>query len=380
MRIAIVSPWAISQNAVGGTERFVMDLAESLSRIDHNTVQVYMFSGNGQVLNGVSYQSINLLGDDVPVDEYTLKENLGDFSLPETYRKLAERIESLIKADDFDVIHINTQLLLCAWTSKKRIFTVHTNPFEFRQAWGAESYPIMVELAKAQARNSLTTFTAPSRHYADLFSRLLDSPVLTIPHALATDRLLPSTSNEELCYKYNLTPQMIHILLPSRLEPVQKQPQLFFEALSYLPRSLVENLEIISSGVDPQYEQHQHRFEGMAKDKGYKVRFIRFDAMSEAYALADMVVLPSRSESFGYSALEALSLGIPTVMNRIPTFKEIADGNPQASFFDNNSQDLAEKLKELLSGRLSKSINLPTEWRQRYSIAQWAKAYEELLP
>ena len=49
----------------------------------------------------------------------------------------------------------------------------------------------------------------------------------------------------------------------------------------------------------------------------------RFDKMCDGYKVADIVMLPSKSESFGYSALEALSLGIVTILNNIPTYKEI---------------------------------------------------------
>ena len=40
------------------------------------------------------------------------------------------------------------------------------------------------------------------------------------------------------------------------------------------------------------------------------MKIIRFDDMSKAYKIANICVLPSKSESFGYSALESLSLGI----------------------------------------------------------------------
>ena len=42
--------------------------------------------------------------------------------------------------------------------------------------------------------------------------------------------------------------------------------------------------------------------------------------MSEAYKIANICVLPSKLESFEYSALESLSLGIYTILNDIPTF------------------------------------------------------------
>ena len=51
MKIAIVNTWAISKKAVGGTERFVMDLAKSFAD-NGNEVDVYMFSGNTHIEDG----------------------------------------------------------------------------------------------------------------------------------------------------------------------------------------------------------------------------------------------------------------------------------------------------------------------------------------
>ena len=44
MKIAIINPWFVSKDSIGGTERFVQDLAISMSRLK-NDVDVYMLSG-----------------------------------------------------------------------------------------------------------------------------------------------------------------------------------------------------------------------------------------------------------------------------------------------------------------------------------------------
>ncbi len=44
MKIAILSPWTVKPNSVGGTERFVIDLAESFVNAN-NKVDVYMLAG-----------------------------------------------------------------------------------------------------------------------------------------------------------------------------------------------------------------------------------------------------------------------------------------------------------------------------------------------
>ena len=50
MKIAILSPWTVRSNSVGGTERFVIDLAESFNNSGHE-VDVYMLSGNNYCKN-----------------------------------------------------------------------------------------------------------------------------------------------------------------------------------------------------------------------------------------------------------------------------------------------------------------------------------------
>ena len=93
--------------------------------------------------------------------------------------------------------------------------------------------------------------------------------------------------------------------------------------------------------------------------------------------MTDIVVLPSQSESFGYAALESLTLGIPTIMNDIPTFKEIAIGNEAAYFFRADAKELAGILERLLSDPHRK---VPNEaWVHRYALQSWVAEYEELF-
>lgn len=375
MKIAIISPWAVSSTAVGGTERFIIDLAESLHK-QGNTVDVYMFDGISHLSNHVRYLSIDLLDETIPVNEYTLRAHLGDFSLTETYSSLATAIESRIDVIEYDVIHLNTQLLLRAWQYKRRIFTIHTNPFEFKQAWGEASYETMLGIAKEEAPQ--VTFTAPSQYYADMFAEEIGTEVTCIPHAIDPSRLVPKKSKSELTMHYALDASKSHILLPSRLEPAQKQPWLLFDALQHISLSLCKKIEIISSGVDPQYQIFKKLYSQQANRRGVDVHFVKFDDMSDAYAMADVVVLPSKSESFGYAALEALTLGIPALLNDIPTFREIAANNESACFFRADARDLARLLETCLNEHFTR-ITPDSKWTARYSIDSWVKEYEELF-
>ncbi len=85
MKVAIINTWAISNKAIDGTERFVMDLDKALVQ-DKNEVDVFMFSGKSHFEDGVNYININLaqkLEKKVDVSKYKplwkyLKENNAD--------------------------------------------------------------------------------------------------------------------------------------------------------------------------------------------------------------------------------------------------------------------------------------------------------------
>lgn len=102
--------------------------------------------------------------------------------------------------------------------------------------------------------------------------------------------------------------------------------------------------------------------------------------MSEVYKIADMTILPSKSESFGYSALESLSLGIYTILNDIPTFHEIAENNEQHYIFKNDAFELKQKIHELLQNQDYLKRKMPTfEWQRRYDLKEFEKSYINLV-
>lgn len=376
MKVAIISPWAISKNAIGGTERFVTDLASGLVLLGHE-VTVFMLSGKRQRINNVEYMSLDIMGDGKIANEYDLREIMGDFSSESSFENLAKKVESLVDLTAFDALHVNSLLFLKAWRGKRRIFTIHTNPFEYRQAWGDEAYLKTLEVLRDEATDNKVTLTAPSLHYAQVFRRLVKAPVYCIPHAIDINRLECPENHSELLGKYGLDSSKITLLLPSRLEPVQKRPQALFNAIAVLPREKIDRIQIVSSGLDSQYARFRDKLTSFANRYGISATFVYFETISEAYALADAVVLPSKSESFGYSALEALSLSKITLLNALPTFKEIGVGNPNAHFFK-NTPALSEILDNLIEQRIVHE-NVPDIWRERYGIKGWGLKYEAML-
>lgn len=376
MKIAILSPWTVKPNSVGGTERFVIDLAESFTNANNN-VDVYMLAGEEYEKNGVNYKSIDLFDGMKSVDEYFLKKEFDNFNSKKSFEDLAKRIENKVSFKEYDMLQINSQLFLKVGENNKRIFTIHTNPFEYQLDWGETSFKIMLDLIKEEKNNTKTYFVTPSMHYANVYNELTGIKIDFIPHAIDISRLSTNKDKMTIYEEMGIDKNKKVILLPSRLEPIQKQPMLFMKAFARQSDEIKSKYKVICTGVDKQYEQFKQEILDFCNDNNIDILIKRFDQMADGYKAADIVMLPSKSESFGYSALEALSLGIVTILNEIPTYMEIVDGAINCYTFANTEDALYEVLNNVLDKNLDRKEQ-SNNWKDKYSINLFYRKYLEL--
>ncbi len=377
MKIAILSPWTVKPTSIGGTERFVIDLAESFINTN-NEVDVYMLSGDSYIKNKVHYISMNLFKDIKDIDEYFLKSQFNHFNEEQSFENLAKKIENKMSFDKYDLIQLNSQLFLKVAEEKTRIFTIHTNPFEYKLDWEEVSFKTMLELMYKESMLENTYFVTPSKYYANLYNNLSNTNIHFIPHAIDVNRIISDNTRNQILDKMNIDQDKKIILLPSRLEPIQKQPMLFMKAFALLDDNIKDNFKIICTGKDKQYEQFVDDILTFCKQNNIDILIDRFDKMSDGYKVADIVMLPSKSESFGYSALEALSLGVVTILNNIPTYKEIVDGAKNYYLFDNSVESLNKVLKDVLTKKIDR-VNQTEDWKNRYSTKLFCTRYSNLI-
>lgn len=371
--ILIVSPWTISTNSIGGTERYVEELSSGLSLRGHK-VDVLMMSGEEYKKKSTTYYSLNLFGKNAEADEYKYHQYFNSSINKYSLKKLAKKIESLFPVENYDLIQINSLLFFYLYLHKKRIFTIHSNPYELELDWGKGAFTFLTDLISVDSKTT-DTFIAPSDYYSKIYSEAISKKVYSIPHSIDIDRFKTSATKKDVMMKYNIEDSYI-LLVPSRLDFEQKRPQLALEAISktihILPKS-----RIVFTGIDDQYKKYAKLLHDIAERVGLKINIIKFENMSEAYKIADIVILPSQSESFGYSALESIALNKKTILNKIPTFIEIQRGSTNTHFFDNTSDDLANTIIETYLDN-SNDIKVWQKWLKRYSKKKWILRFEQI--
>ena len=114
------------------------------------------------------------------------------------------------------------------------------------------------------------------------------------------------------------------------------------------------------------------------KENNINLKILRFDYMYEAYLIADLVVLPSKSESFGYSALESLCLGIPTILNAIPSYVEISKESNNSYIFKEKEESLIVELNKVLNSDLKRKKQ-NSIWLKRYDLNTFGEKYLKLI-
>lgn len=235
-------------------------------------------------------------------------------------------------------------------------------------------------MMKKYKNDDNTKFVAPSKFYANEYKKLTECEISFIPHAIDKSRIKTDKSVDEICKQYDIDKNKIKIIVPQRLEPNQKQPQLLLDACCLMKDEEKNKIEIIYTRLDKQYEKFVDSLKRQANENNISIKIIRFDDMSEAYKIANICVLPSKSESFGYSALESLSLGIYTILNDIPTFNELAVGNDYNYIFKNNKNELKNHLLEIINNQIYIERKIPSEkWQKQYDINMFENSYINMI-
>lgn len=150
------------------------------------------------------------------------------------------------------------------------------------------------------------------------------------------------------------------------------------KAFSKNEENVKTQFKVICTGADKQYLKYKEEIEIFCEKNNIDILITRFNTMCDAYEIADLVVLPSQSESFGYSALESLSIGIPTILNNIPTYNEVSIGSKNYYLFNNTVENLYSSLLVAINNGLER-VKQPNEWQNQYSIILFGQRYLNLL-
>ena len=156
-----------------------------------------------------------------------------------------------------------------------------------------------------------------------------------------------------------------------------KGPDLFIDAIAEAAKALGRPIEavMVGAGADlPRYQAQAARL-GLAE----RIRFLAPMPARQAFALARLIVVPSRAEAMPYIVLEALAAGKPMIASAVGGIPEIF-GEASPALVRPFAGELAERMGAALAdlpayGRLMPSL---TELKDRFGADVMASRIEAI--
>jgi hypothetical protein len=271
---------------------------------------------------------------------------------------------------DFDVIHAHDWMTFFAGVKIKSLtgkpLVLHVHSTEVDRS-SADNKGVVYEIERkgfevANAIIAVSQFTANviEEHYQ------IDASKIKVCHngIDRTETFRKTRSNGEKL-----------VLYLGRLVS-QKGPEFFLETAIKVIEEIPE-VRFVMAGTG---DSLKHLIEkGASRQIGSKFHFTGFlnqEKVKQLYSMADVYVMPSVSEPFGLSALEAAQFGVPCVLSKQSGVSEVLPNALLADFSD--SDLMARHIVDLLRNRTLKDYVVNTTFKDIESLT-WDNTAEKIL-
>ncbi len=346
---------------------FVLPKSQGSIKVDHMKLIIadnLKNSKNNNIKN-LSIKYINsILTPYMTSKEYTndLKQFRDLFNLdtskliygPDLFREVArytKEAEQIALQENYDIIHCHDWMTIGAGIVAKKIsaqegkikpLVLHIHATEFDRTGGSPN-EIIYQIEKFGMDNADQIITV-SEYTKNIISYKYDIPKEKI--AVVYNGI--ESSDNWLNESYNLKKHYKLVLYLGRMT-LQKGPDYFLKAAKKVTEKS-NNIRFIFAGNGDMFPRmiEQSASLGIA-DKVFFTNFLRGQDTERAYELADLYVMPSVSEPFGITALEAMNKKTPVILSKQSGVSEVVNNCYKVDFWDIDK--MASSIIEILENK-----------------------------
>jgi len=251
---------------------------------------------------------------------------------------------NLGESGDFDVIHAHDWLTYPAGIAAKKVsgkpLVIHVHATDFDRS-GGNVNPAVFEIEKNGmnvadkiiAVSNLTRNTIIEKYGID------PEKVVTVHNAVE-----PVTLTEDSIPKRSIEDKVVTFLGRVTL---QKGPEYFVEA-AYKVLQKMSNVRFVMAGSGELLNKMIARAASLGiADRFHFTGFLKGDDVYKMFSLSDVYVMPSVSEPFGISPLEAMQSNVPTIISYQSGVSEVLTHALKVDFWDIDA--LADSIYGLLN-------------------------------
>ncbi|MBO4657375.1 MAG: glycosyltransferase [Bacteroidales bacterium] len=237
---------------------------------------------------------------------------------------------TLALQNDFDVIHAHDWLTYLAGIAAKRVsgkpLVIHVHATEYdRTGENVNTQVYAIEQMGMREADKVITVSDWTRNIVINKYGIDPAKVVTVHNAV------DFSNRETLVAKRGVPEKTVTFL--GRIT-FQKGPEYFIEA-AYKVLQKTDNVRFVMAGSGDLLNRSIRRVAqlGMA-DKFHFTGFLRGADVQKMFALSDVYVMPSVSEPFGISPLEAMQSNVPTIISKQSGVAEVLKYAIKVDFWD----------------------------------------------
>jgi glycogen(starch) synthase len=353
---------------------FVVPYTDKHDQIDFMKVTPALpFSVSSIQKTGSAYDSCYYVLPDGHTQEVDLYRQIEDY---------ASGVEGLAKFNDFDVIHAHDWLTFRAGLRAKEMsgkpLIVHVHATEFDRAGGVYGNPLIHEMEYTGLMLA-DKIMAISQFTKDIIVKEYGIPpdkVEVVRNSLDIESYERIGANNSYCYLEKLKQQGYRVVVSIGRLTIQKGlTNLLMSAKEVIKRAPKTIFLIVGAG-----EQY-HELISLSADLGISknvvfTEFLRGKKWRDSFAIGDLFVLPSVSEPFGLTPLEAIGYGTPTLISKQSGVSEVIRHCLRVDFWDIN--EMANKITAVvLNDGLRDELIL--QGYKEYIRLSWDKAASKMF-
>jgi glycosyltransferase involved in cell wall biosynthesis len=246
--------------------------------------------------------------------------------------------------EDFDIIHAHDWLTYPAGIAAKRAsgkpLVIHVHATDFDRS-GGKVNPTVFEIEKTgmQLADKIVAVSNLTRNTVIQKYGIHPDKVVTVYNAVD-----PITDHEKVKLKRGINDQVVTFLGRVTL---QKGPEYFVQAAHKVLQKM-DNVRFVMAGSGELLEKMIQWTAALGiSDRFHYTGFLKGDDVFKMFSISDVYVMPSVSEPFGISPLEAMQSNVPSIISHQSGVAEILKYAFKVDFWDVDA--LADAIYGLLN-------------------------------
>ncbi|MDE6734278.1 MAG: glycosyltransferase family 4 protein, partial [Desulfovibrio sp.] len=308
-----------------------------------------------------------------PAFTWKLKGGYGPELMTEVYR-YGRLGGAIALREDFDVIHAHdwmtypAGILAKALTGKPLVVHIHATEYD-RSGENINEIVGGIERAGLLAADVVVAVSQLTRNMVIQRYGVPPEKVKVVYNAV---------ERHDVARHYEIPPRIRHekrVLFLGRIT-FQKGPEYFMEA-ARLVLEKIPNVRFFMAGSGDMLPRLVRRAGQLRIGSRFHFAgFLRGEQVDRMFALSDLYVMPSVSEPFGITPLEAMLYDVPVLLSRQSGVSEVLEHALKADFWD--TRDMADKICAVLRYP-SLAEDLVKNCREEMKSIRWGNAAEQLL-